>query len=304
MTAVGAFQMFPALDADTDAALRASIERWGVLVPVAKDQHGRILDGHHRDRIARELGIDYPVDTHEVGSDEHARALAATLNADRRQLPPDVRRRVVAQLRDDGHSTRAIAEAVGVDQSTVVRDDHTQADTDAPASVSAPEVVQGRDGKTHPAKKTALTGREIAARGLELAAQGMNRAEIAAELGVAECSYRRVRDIALMAEQDPDTYGDLLEAMDKPGQIKPCWYEMYRRREGIQRPPQPSTKRVREAFAEVIRKYESYGDIVTGVEIPSDLTAEQRADAVARLKAGRAGLSKFINAIEKEGTSL
>ncbi|MGH9187583.1 MAG: ParB N-terminal domain-containing protein [Acidimicrobiales bacterium] len=49
------YQLFDPLPAPLEAALRASIERFGVLVPVVKDAAGDIIDGHHRQRIADEL---------------------------------------------------------------------------------------------------------------------------------------------------------------------------------------------------------------------------------------------------------
>ena len=73
----------PPLDAATEAALRESIRRFGVLVPVVRDQHGRTLDGYYRSRIARELGIDYRVDVIAVSSDDEARQIALSLNGDR-----------------------------------------------------------------------------------------------------------------------------------------------------------------------------------------------------------------------------
>lgn len=141
-------QLFPSLDPATEAALRASIEKWGVLVPVHKDQHGRIIDGHHRSRIADELGVDYVRLVHHVESDEQAKELAYTLNADRRQMDVTTRRQVVAQLRSQGHSTRAIAEAVGVSQPTVHRDIES---TDSHESV--PDRIVGKDGKSRPARR-------------------------------------------------------------------------------------------------------------------------------------------------------
>jgi hypothetical protein len=71
------FQEMPALDPATEAALRASIERFGVLVPVVRDQHGRTIDGHHRARIADELGVAYPSDTVQVDDDDQARESVA-----------------------------------------------------------------------------------------------------------------------------------------------------------------------------------------------------------------------------------
>ncbi len=49
------FQVMPALTAEEREALREDIAERGVIVPVVQDQHGRILDGHHRSEIAAEL---------------------------------------------------------------------------------------------------------------------------------------------------------------------------------------------------------------------------------------------------------
>ncbi|MBA3361859.1 MAG: ParB N-terminal domain-containing protein, partial [Acidimicrobiia bacterium] len=79
-------QPFAALDKATEAALRASIRRFGVIVPVVQTPEGRILDGHHRVRIAREEGVEFPIRYQKVRDDEEAREIAITLNADRRHL--------------------------------------------------------------------------------------------------------------------------------------------------------------------------------------------------------------------------
>jgi ParB family chromosome partitioning protein len=104
-------QVCPPLDVATEAALRASIERFGVLVPVVHDQHGRILDGHHRSRLADALGVRYRVDTVRVADDAEAQAVARSLNVDRRHLSAAQRREIAAALRAEGHSLRAIAGA-------------------------------------------------------------------------------------------------------------------------------------------------------------------------------------------------
>lgn len=144
------FQLFPVLDGPTEAALRASIERHGVIVPVVRDQHGRIIDGYHRSRIADELSVSYPVSTIDVADDEHATELAQTLNTDRRHLSPDQRRELVIDLRAQGHSERAIAGALGVGNGTVHRDL-----AGAPDGAPQPESVRGADGKTYPARRPA-----------------------------------------------------------------------------------------------------------------------------------------------------
>lgn len=144
------FQIFPALDAATEAALRASIERFGVLVPVAKDQHGRVIDGYHRKRIADELGVSYRVDLITVSDDEQAREIAQTLNSDRRQMSADQRREVEAVLREQGHSLRAIAGAVGISQEQVRRDLSTVTD------VTVPDRIVGIDGKSRPSTRPSI----------------------------------------------------------------------------------------------------------------------------------------------------
>lgn len=152
-TAVGSgTQMFPPLDAATEAALRASIERFGVLAPVHKDQDGRILDGHHRARLASELGIEYEVRVQHVADDAEAREIARTLNEDRRQLTPEQRRPVVIALHEEGHSQRAIARTLKVDPMTVNRDLKSGV---APAT---PEKVIGLDGKVYPARQPTIRG--------------------------------------------------------------------------------------------------------------------------------------------------
>jgi hypothetical protein len=53
---------------------------------------------------------------------------------------------VVADLREEGHSLRAIAGAVGVDKERVRQDL-------AGVEDSTPATVTGRDGKSYPAKR-------------------------------------------------------------------------------------------------------------------------------------------------------
>lgn len=147
-------QLFPALDPATEAALRHSIRRWGVLVPIFVSagpwQKGTILDGHHRSRIAEEEGcgppstIPIPVET-----EEDAHELARTLNMDRRHLDADQRRLIVADLRAAGFSIRDIAGAVGASVGTV-HNDLADPEVFSPEHVGE---IHGRDGKTYPPAK-------------------------------------------------------------------------------------------------------------------------------------------------------
>ncbi len=140
------FQLFKDLTPAVESALRASIDRFGVLVPVAKDQHGNILDGHQRARIADELGVKYPVNIIEVADEAEALEIARTLNEDRRAMPKAERLEIVKALREDGHSLRAIAGAVGVSQEQVRKDL-------APVNQLTPATTTGRDGKRYPARR-------------------------------------------------------------------------------------------------------------------------------------------------------
>ena len=117
--------------------------RYGSRLPA-----GRTLDGHHRERIAADLGAPVEVITVTVADDDEAREVAVTLNADRRQLTTDQRRAIVADLRAEGHSLRAIAGAVGVDPETVRKDVKKIAD---PSTI--PARVTRKGGGTYPAHR-------------------------------------------------------------------------------------------------------------------------------------------------------
>jgi ParB-like chromosome segregation protein Spo0J len=77
----------PTLTPEQFDALRADIAENGVVIPVVKDQYGRVIDGNHRAAIAAGLGIDYPVQTVEVADDDEAITLAVSLNCTRRHHP-------------------------------------------------------------------------------------------------------------------------------------------------------------------------------------------------------------------------
>ena len=150
------FQLFKDLPPAVESALRASIDRFGVLVPVAKDQDGNILDGHQRARIADELGVPYWHHVIEVANDDEAREIARTLNEDRRAMPKEERLPVVVALAEEGHSNVAIAGALGVTETTVRRDL-------AGSTYVEPERVRGLDGKSYPARKRPKLSEDLTA---------------------------------------------------------------------------------------------------------------------------------------------
>lgn len=115
------YQLLPDLTPEEYQALRADIEANGLRVPVDVDEHGNVLDGHHRQRVATELGIDYPTRVvpglTETGKRDHALAV----NTARRQLNREQRRVVIANSlsADPELSDREHARRVGCSPSTV-----------------------------------------------------------------------------------------------------------------------------------------------------------------------------------------
>jgi hypothetical protein len=108
------------------AALRASLKESGLLVPIVIWQ-SRIVDGRHRERLCRELGIKatYKDITGLCPDEQDMRRYVAGLNQHRRSrtaplTSAEKRTRIVEALKADAaRSDRAIAEKVGVSDKTV-----------------------------------------------------------------------------------------------------------------------------------------------------------------------------------------
>jgi site-specific DNA-methyltransferase (adenine-specific) len=84
-----AYQLFPPLRDEEYQALKADIAKRGVMVPVERDEGGRVLDGHHRVRACRELGLPDPPAVTRSGLDEPGKVEhALKANLLRRHLGP------------------------------------------------------------------------------------------------------------------------------------------------------------------------------------------------------------------------
>lgn len=121
------YQLLPPLSEAELEELRASIRENGVMVAVLVDEDGAVIDGHHRQRIADELGIDYPVTQRAGLTEADKRSLALSLNLHRRHLSREQKRDVIAAslVADPELSNRQHAERVGASHHTVgdVRDE-------------------------------------------------------------------------------------------------------------------------------------------------------------------------------------
>lgn len=175
-------QLFDALPAPVEQALRASIERFGVLVPVVRDQHGGLIDGRHRSRIADELGVKYRVDTVKVADADEAAEIQRTLNADRRHLSGDQLRDHIVYLAEQTtpagvgeYSEATIAKVVGVDQKHVNR---TLRDVEQHRTTpKLPDYRKGADGKVRPARRPMV----VASRDEEEALKAQHALEVITE---------------------------------------------------------------------------------------------------------------------------
>ncbi|NOZ22479.1 MAG: ParB N-terminal domain-containing protein [Planctomycetes bacterium] len=143
---------FPDLPAETFEALKSSMKEIGLLVPIVKDQHGHIIDGHQRERAKAELETEghsiknYQVIVAKVESGEQRSLLAYDINLLRRHLTKEQRNKIWAAMRARGMPFEQIAAASGVAGSTVQRALRANAKTD-------PEAVTGKDGKRYPPRK-------------------------------------------------------------------------------------------------------------------------------------------------------
>src|SRR5690348_8184552 len=110
--------------------LKESIEKRGIMNPVAIDEHNGIIDGENRALVAAELEFPViPTRIVECANDEEKRQLALSLNVDRRHLSSEerqqmvkVRRQRVQKARQEGKSLRVIAEVEGVSEKQVRKD--------------------------------------------------------------------------------------------------------------------------------------------------------------------------------------
>src|SRR5690554_2340310 len=177
------FDLLPPLSEEDYEALKADIAARGVQVPVEYDEHGNILDGHHRVRACQELGIkDWPRIVRVGLSEEEKIEHALAINLMRRHLSREQRQELVARLRQRGLSIPRIAEMLGVGEATVYRDLSIFPNE----KIENPYRIQRTDGKTYPARqRTEAEREELVERAQALRSEGATFPEIAERAGVA-----------------------------------------------------------------------------------------------------------------------
>jgi ParB-like chromosome segregation protein Spo0J len=159
MTPMPKFEIMPPLTVEEEADLEKSIAENGVLTPIVVDEHGNIIDGHHRQRIADRLGVFCPRRTVRGKTNAETIAMALTLNVDRRHLTRDQRRELLTKSikADPALSDRQHGRRTGTDHKTAskVRDQLA-------GRGEIPHVDQRTDtaGRRQPASKPKTNGVE------------------------------------------------------------------------------------------------------------------------------------------------
>ena len=154
MSSAVRYQVMPPLGTDEYQELFEDIKINGVLEPIHVDEEGVVIDGHHRSKIANELGIVCPVITHDDLDDAGKRSLAFTLNLKRRHLNREQRRTLIAEsLKSDPQlSNREHARRTGASDKTV---GSVRGDMEAGAEIPHLTERSAPDGKSYPASRPA-----------------------------------------------------------------------------------------------------------------------------------------------------
>jgi len=131
-------------------AIKASIQRDGLLEPIVVDEEGYTLDGHTRRDICEELGIKYRKRVERGLSEEQKHLYAWRANIMRRQLSREDKIALAKAQREARRTQRQIADLLGVAQSTVSGWLGELIDRD---ELQQPDTVTGKDDKDYPTLK-------------------------------------------------------------------------------------------------------------------------------------------------------
>lgn len=142
------FQVMPRLTADEYAELEASIVEHGVRVPIVLSRDDRIVDGYHRDEIARKHSLHCPR-VYADGDETELRGLAFSLNLHRRHLSREQKRDlVIASIKADPQlSDREHGRRTGVSKNTAAS---VREDLESTGQVDQSDTRVSGDGRVRP----------------------------------------------------------------------------------------------------------------------------------------------------------
>ena len=225
----------PALTAEEYAALRDDVAANGMSYPVLVDDRRRVVDGHHRKRVADELGItDYPVEIIVGRTDEQLRDLAYRLNLHRRHLTREqVREALAASLTaDPGLSDRQHAARVGASPTTA---GSVRRDLQAIGDVSNLDTRTDTAGRQQPATKPVaqiedyITDAQEAADCLAMADASDEAFEAALAAGEAEGDQSRENVVAKLRDgrsSAPVNVAGPTRRRPLPDQVRSAGYDL------------------------------------------------------------------------------
>jgi hypothetical protein len=146
-------EVMPPLSDFEFETLKADIAERGVLVPIDVDEQGYVINGRHRLRACRELGIEPPIFVRTGLNEIGKRALARTINTLGRRLSRTQMRDVIAgQLRDTpSWSDNRIAGQLNVSGTTIRR---IRQALEATSQIAKFSTFEGADGKKRPAMRS------------------------------------------------------------------------------------------------------------------------------------------------------
>ncbi len=209
ITASSPYQLLPELPAWEFDALKESIRRHGVLLPVVKDELGTTIDGHHRERACRELGlVNYPIMTLAGLSKAEKRDHALLLNLVRRKLTRKQLREIIAAeiRRTPELSNNWLGGILGVSKNTVAA---VRTQLEEAGEVVKLTSFKGRDGKQHPVAKIITHRATHADRArLALAALGKDAPRKTLELRLAERRVRKKERLSRVVQDYERPQGD------------------------------------------------------------------------------------------------
>ncbi|WP_338753407.1 ParB N-terminal domain-containing protein [Bacillus sp. FJAT-52991] len=162
---VADFQVWPEMAAETFEQLVTDIRANGVLYPIILDADFTVIDGHHRLKAAKQVGLErIPCIVRQNLSADQKLEIAHKANATTRTLTAAVKKARAIELRKQGKSFRQIAEWLGVGKSTVDRwiksfEQGVPPGTKKPKRTT--ETVKGSDGKEYPSQKPKTTQQEF-----------------------------------------------------------------------------------------------------------------------------------------------
>jgi len=152
MAGIVRYQVMPPLSAEEYQELYEDIKANGVMVPIVVDEDEVIVDGHHRAKIAAELGIPCPEEMIAGKSESEKRNMAFTLNLKRRHLNREQRRALIAEsLKADPQlSNREHERRTGSHKNTI---QSVREELESTGQIAQSETRLSADGRERPSSQ-------------------------------------------------------------------------------------------------------------------------------------------------------